>query len=116
MLVLPACVEERRLPALVPCAQLLPLGSLRVVKERGVKTSRGVEVGAHADQVTRAYPSYVRRGSHAIVISDPLTHRKLRFLLEGGEVYEISLYHAPGHREVKRTTIKRRRRRVLFGQ
>ena len=91
--------------------------SLRVVKERGVKTSRGIGVGAHADEITKVYPHYVRKGSHAIVLSDPRNHNKLRFLLEGGEIYEISLYHDLNYdKRSQQRAIKKRRRRVLFGQ
>ena len=67
--------------------------SVRVVKSNKIQTSRGVGPGSTSKQVRDMYPQHMLKDNKTmILVADYQTDIRLRFLLNNGRVYEISLY------------------------
>ena len=83
------------------------VSSVRVVKNPTAVTGKGVRVGDTVEKILARY-SGAKQMSDAVVVEDPALGVTLRFLLEGGRVFEINFYQ--DHTQRQRNTPKIQKR------
>ena len=84
------------------------VSSVRVVKDKTPVTGRGIRVGDSLEKIIARYGN-ARKTSGAVVIEDRAIGVTLRFLLESGRVYEISLYKDHTQKAAKIPKIRKKR-------
>ena len=84
------------------------VSSVRVVKDATAVTGKGIRVGDSPEKVLARYAG-VKKQSDALIVEDVALGITLRFLLQEGKVFEISLYQDPTQRDAKTPKIMKKR-------
>ena len=90
----------------------VPVSSVRVVKDQTAVTGRGIRVGDTPEKILARY-SGAKKMDDAVIVEDRAIGVTLRFLLEKGRVFEISLYKDHTQKSSRTPKIQQRRKPKL---